>query len=61
MSPIRKLIAAFIVVWFWIDAGGAYCFTDDPDRIPAIYADQAERVESGSIFDYPKTTIIRED
>lgn len=43
-----------LVAWTWTTETGVQSWTDDRERIPARYAEQAERVEIGVLADYDR-------
>ena len=57
---MKHLLTAALILtaWTWIQDNGVQAYTDDPDRIPAKYAEQAEKVELGIWAEYPRLSIV---
>jgi hypothetical protein len=56
---MKYLVAALtLTAWTWTQDNGTQAYTDDPDRVPARYAEQAEKVELGVWADYPKLSVV---
>ncbi len=55
-----------MTAYFYVQDNGTQAWTDDPERVPARYQlhrgenplGLSERVEIGTIWDYPRTSIV---
>lgn len=54
------LLIMVLVVWTWTTPDGTVWFTDDEERIPSRFVDEAKTVEVGPITEYRKFTPILE-